>query len=139
MKNCLSTDEIKKVLKDAGINPTAQRIAISQYVLCEADHPTAEDVKSWADINFPMLARATVYNTLHALVQAGVLKEVKLSSINKVMYDTNTTYHHHFYDQETGAIEDIDPKEVKIDLRISDEISINSLELLIQGKKFTKN
>lgn len=135
MANCINLADVKKILKEAGINPTAQRIAISCFVLCEANHPTAEDVRKWAEDNFPMLARATVYNTLHSLVRVGVLKEVRLSAINKVVYDTNTSYHHHFFDTNTGTLEDICPSTVDIDLSISDEIKIDSLELLIKGTK----
>ena len=43
--NCLSMAEIEEKLKKSGVAATAQRIAICKYVLCEADHPTAEDIK----------------------------------------------------------------------------------------------
>ncbi|MEZ4820707.1 MAG: transcriptional repressor [Bdellovibrionota bacterium] len=70
----MTSEEIKTRLSLAGVNPTAQRIAICRFVLCDADHPTADDVKTWADKNFPMVSRATVYNTLNTLVQVKILK-----------------------------------------------------------------
>jgi Fe2+ or Zn2+ uptake regulation protein len=55
----LTAREIEKKLMEAKIAPTAQRIAICRYVFCEADHPTAESVKEWADKNFPKMSLAT--------------------------------------------------------------------------------
>ena len=66
---CLTPAEIEDRLSRSGVQPTAQRIAIAQYVLCEAEHPTADDVKAWTDLNFPKLSLATVYNTLNVLVK----------------------------------------------------------------------
>ncbi len=86
---------ISEKLEAAGVNPTAHRIAIYLYVLSEADHPTADDVKRWADENFPKLSLATVYNTLKTLVGAKLLKELKLPHIGKVLYDCNVSDHHH--------------------------------------------
>lgn len=65
-------------LKHAGINATAQRIAVGRYVLLEADHPTADEVKAAVDEVFPKISMATIYNTLHTLEKAGILRAVKL-------------------------------------------------------------
>ncbi|MCB0272798.1 MAG: transcriptional repressor, partial [Bdellovibrionales bacterium] len=108
MKVCLTPEEIKERLSQAGINPTAQRIAICRYILCEADHPTADQVKAWADQNFPMVSRATVYNTLNTLVEAGLVKEVRIGDSTKVQFDANTKHHYHFYDETSGKLMDID-------------------------------
>lgn len=133
MRDCLSPEEIKERLKDAGINPTAQRIAIARFVLCEADHPTADDVRQWADANFPMVSRATVYNTLNKLVEVGILCEVKLSHVNKVMYDTNTKAHYHFYDEKTGRLIDIDPEDVQIKTKLPKSMKISDVEVVFTG------
>ncbi len=66
---CLTNDEIKERLLVAGVQPTLQRISICQFVLCEADHPTAEEVHNWAEKNLAQISLATVYNTLKTLVE----------------------------------------------------------------------
>ena len=132
---CMSPQEIERRLKVAGVNATAQRIAICQFVLCEADHPTVEDVKKWADQNFPKMSLATVYNTLHILVEAKLLKDLKFPHIDKVIYDNNVTKHHHFLDTETNEIFDIDETNVDIKTFLPKGVQIEDIDILIRGKQ----
>lgn len=134
-KVCLTSAEIQKRLKDSGINPTAQRIAICRYVLCEACHPTVEDVKKWADENFPKMSLATVYNTLHALVEVGLLRSIKFPHMDKVVYDNNVDKHYHFLDDETEEILDIPADKLKIDNLLGSEFEVNDIEIVIRGKR----
>ena len=135
--HCLSPMEIETRLKAAGVSATAQRIAICRYVLCEADHPTAEEVKAWADQNFPKMSLATVYNTLHTLVAAGLLKELKFPHVDKAIYDNNLTPHHHFLDEETGRLTDLAPEAVGLSKEIHDEFRVHGVEVLLRGRKKT--
>jgi Fur family iron response transcriptional regulator len=131
---CLTQDEIEKRLVEAGIQPTAQRIAICRYVLCEADHPTADDVKSWADKNFPKMSLATVYNTLNILVEGKLLKEFKFPHTEKVIYDNNVAKHFHFYDEKTGEVSDIMPDQIEINFK-GKKFKVSEVELIIKGTK----
>ena len=91
-------------LERAGIRPSAQRVAIAAYVLATEDHPSADEVWNRVKAEFPMVSRATVYNTLfreHGLVQQLVLAE------GSGVFDPKVEPHHHFVDDETGAIHDI--------------------------------
>src|SRR4051812_15024374 len=110
---CLSSQDIEAKLEAAGIQPTAQRIAICRYVLCEADHPSAEDVKDWADRNFPKVSLATVYNTLNTLVAAGLLREFRFPHSERVIYDPNLSSHFHFLDEDSGKLYDLTPDQVE--------------------------
>ena len=134
MKIRPTPDVIEERLKAAGIHPTAQRIAIARFVLCDAEHPTAEDVKKWADKNFPKMSRATVYNTLGIFVRAKLLKEVKLPHTDRTVYDDNVTAHYHFLDEKSGKLYDVDPGEIEIRPRLGKAVSINSVEVLLRGK-----
>lgn len=131
--NCLSMAEIEEKLKKSGVAATAQRIAICKYVLCEADHPTAEDIKNWTDANFPKLSRATVYNTLDVLVQARMLKELKLPHTGKVVYDTNVNDHFHFLDNSSGKLFDISKEQCKVILDLPNEIKIEEVDVFLRG------
>lgn len=113
-KACLTQSEIEKWLKEVGVNPTAQRIAICQHVLCDADHPTADEVKDWADKNFPKISLATVYNTLKTLVEAKILREFRFPHSEKTFYDNNIVDHFHLIDVANNKLIDVDPSVVKI-------------------------
>ncbi len=130
----MTTAQIEKRLNDVGVSATAQRIAICKYILCEADHPTAEDIKNWTDLNFPKLSRATVYNTLEILVQAGLLKELKLPHTGKIVYDTNVEEHFHFLDSATGKLFDVSPEECQVTLAMPKDISVQGVEVFLRGK-----
>jgi Fur family transcriptional regulator, iron response regulator len=130
-----TTLEIEAKLRSAGVNPTAQRLAICRYVLGEGDHPTADDVKTWADQNFPKLSLATVYNSLNTLVAAGLLRELKLPHSDKVFYDSRVSDHHHFLDQNTGKLFDLMPEQVQVTPRLERGFAIESIEVLIRGRR----
>ncbi len=93
-------------LEQAGIRPSAQRVAIASYVLATADHPSADEVWTAVKAQFPMVSRATVYNTLQTFREHGLLQQLVLAE-GCVVFDPNVERHHHFVDDETGAIHDI--------------------------------
>jgi Fur family transcriptional regulator, iron response regulator len=93
-------------LQEANVKPSAQRLAVAQYVLTTTEHPSADVVLARVQKAFPMVSRATVYNTLHAFVKAGLLRELILSE-GKSVFDPHLAPHHHFIDDVTGEIEDI--------------------------------
>ena len=125
-------------LEHAGIHPTAQRIAIYQYILCEADHPTVEDIKEWIDEHFPKISLATVYNTLNSLVGAELLREVRIPNTSKVMYDPNMVHHHHFLDEETEELIDIDSDLIDVKPKLKKDFNITQVQVLLRGNRRTK-
>ena len=100
-------------LKDAGIQPSAQRLAVAQYVLSTDEHPSADEVLAEVQASFPMLSRATVYNTLNLFVGKKLIREVIVDP-NKVFYDPNTSPHYHLFDVESGKITDIDAAAIRV-------------------------
>ncbi len=94
------------LLKEHGVQPSAQRAAVASYVLTTAEHPTAETVWSRVKKHFPMISRATVYNTLNLLTRKGLLRQFVLVD-GKTVFDANVGNHHHFIDKKTGRIYDI--------------------------------
>jgi Fur family iron response transcriptional regulator len=98
--------DVVHLLEERGIQPSAQRVAVAEYVLRTTEHPSADKV--WADVqqSFPMISRATVYNTLNLFVEKGLLRELHLAP-DSVLFDPNVERHHHFIDEETGRIHDV--------------------------------
>ena len=133
-KECLTTEEIQAKLQAAGVQPTLQRIAICKYVLCEADHPTAEQVKEWAEKNLDKISQATVYNTLNTLVDAGLLRVFKFPHSEKVIYDNNVHDHYHFLDENSGHLYDIETKDVSVEMEVPAKFVVNSMEIVLKGQ-----
>lgn len=93
-------------LERAGIRPSAQRVAIAAYVLATEDHPSADEVWNRVKADFPMVSRATVYNTLQLFREHGLVQQLVLAE-GSVVFDPKVEPHHHFVDDATGAIHDI--------------------------------
>ena len=108
--------DIYKKLRSSGLRPTKQRVEIAKF-LFERDktiHFTVESLdKLLEKKTSSRFALATIYNTVHAFNKAGHLSEVDVRG-NKTYFDTNITNHHHFYDNETSELIDIDANEVII-------------------------
>ena len=104
---------VAAVLEQHGIQPSAHRVAVGEYVLTTTDHPSAERV--WAKVRqrFPMISRATVYNTLNLFVEKKLLRELHLAP-DSVVFDPNMEKHHHLIDEETGRIYDVEWDDVEV-------------------------
>ena len=79
------------------------------------------------------ISLATVYNTVHAFKNKGYLKEISINS-DKSYFDTNTTNHHHFFDEDTHELIDCDESDIeKINIRknITGK-KITSVEVLVR-------
>jgi Fe2+ or Zn2+ uptake regulation protein len=127
--------EVVDVLKSRGIQPSAQRVAVAQHILDAHDHPSADEVFARVKKRFPMVSRATVYNTLNVLVEKGLLRALVLAE-GKVVFDPKTDAHHHFIDDTSGTIHDV-PWDA---LRVSDVGSLPGLDVreyqvVLRGKR----
>jgi Fe2+ or Zn2+ uptake regulation protein len=101
------------ILRQCDIQPTPQRIAVVEYVLKSKAHPTADEVLKYARGKCPTVSRATVYNTLNLLAKKGLLKTQSIKE-GVVVFDPNTSEHHHFIDDETGQIYDIPWQDIQV-------------------------
>lgn len=95
-----------QLLKERGIQPSAQRVAVAEYALTTEEHPSADQVWARVKTSFPMISRATVYNTLNLFVAKGLLQPLVLAE-GKVVFDPKIDRHHHFIDEDTGNIHDV--------------------------------
>ena len=126
---------VAELLIDRGIQPSAQRVAVAQYILFTEEHPSAERVWARVRSRFPMISRATVYNTLNLFVSKGLVREVHLSP-DSVVFDPNTEAHHHLIDEETGRIYDIPWEKVAMRrLPTVDGFEIQHYEVVMRGRK----
>ena len=138
----LNTDFIKK-LRNSGLRPTKQRIKICK-VLFDTEktfHFTINDlVKIIREKLSQKISLATVYNTVHAFKKKGYLKEISINS-DKNYFDTNTSIHHHFYDEDTNELIDCDVNAID-SVNVKNNITgkkINSVEVLIKVASDNQN
>ncbi|HQK94170.1 MAG TPA: Fur family transcriptional regulator [Armatimonadota bacterium] len=94
------------LLRSHGIQPTPQRMAVAGFAIDSRNHPSAEEVYLGVREACPTVSRATVYNTLHLLVERGLVRQLALRE-GVCVYDSQTAPHHHFIDDDTGRIEDV--------------------------------
>jgi len=98
--------QVLDALKAHGIQPSAQRVAVAEYVLFTTEHPSADQVWARVKKTLPVLSRATVYNTLNLFVEKGLLRQLVLAE-GKVVFDPKVESHHHFINEATGTIHDV--------------------------------
>ncbi|MBU1211100.1 MAG: transcriptional repressor [Alphaproteobacteria bacterium] len=108
-------ETIESILRDAGLRPTRQRMALGRLLFAGDDrHITAELLHAEVTNNGEHVSLATVYNTLHQFRRAGLLREIAIES-NKTYFDTNTSNHNHFLIEPDGELMDIQSDCISID------------------------
>ena len=138
-KNC---NFIEK-LRETGLRPTKQRVKICEvlYKREKTFHFTINElVKKISEENNEKISLATVYNTVHAFKNKGYLKEISINS-SQSYFDTNTTDHHHFLDEDTNELIDCD-NDVIDNINIKKNITgkkINSVEVLVKVASDNQN
>jgi Fur family transcriptional regulator, iron response regulator len=108
--------DIHDMLTRADLRPTRQRIALMRMLFQgNADrHVTAEQLHAEVVAGGEHVSVATVYNTLHDLQRAGLVRELAIDG-SKAVFDTNTSNHSHFYIEPHGEIVDIPSANIRID------------------------
>jgi len=130
-------------LRESGLRPTRQRLKICEVLFSRENtfHFTINDLTKIIEEKLSeKISLATVYNTVHAFKKKGYLKEISINS-DKSYFDTNTTDHQHFFDEDTSEL--IDCGEDEIDsINIKKNISgkkIKSVEVLIRVASDNQN
>ena len=125
---------VEAALKHAGVRRTPQRFFVLERLMTKPDHATVEEL--WAALNkrHAKASRATVYNTLHALVEAGLVREFTLDG-KAARYDANLHRHHHFVCDTCGAVEDVEWFDVpKLEGSQTGNRRIRFYEVILRGE-----
>ena len=131
-KNC---NFIEK-LRETGLRPTKQRVKICEvlYKREKTFHFTINElVKKISAENNEKISLATLYNTVHAFKKKGYLKEITLNN-DSTYFDTKTSHHHHFYDNSTRELIDLNDEDVE-KIQINKTLpgkKISSVEILVK-------
>jgi Fur family iron response transcriptional regulator len=109
----VSDQDLADRLRAAGVVLTLQRMVVARVLLARPVHVTADRVWAEAREIMPEISRATVYNTLDLFVRSALLRRLPVDT-ESMVYDSNTTPHHHYYDVETGEVGDIAAGEIEV-------------------------
>ena len=113
----ISLKPVEMWLKRGGLRPTRQRLILAERLIGDGKnrHVTAESLFAAGNDFKNKVSLATVYNTLRAFCDAGLMREITVNG-SKSYFDTNMTDHPHFYWEDTSQLEDAPAGELKISL-----------------------
>ena len=126
--------QIIESLRSVGLRPTRQRLALTKLLFDGQDrHVTAEMLHGEALAAGVSVSLATVYNSLHQLNKAGLLREIVVE-VGRSYFDTNISAHHHIFNEDTRKLTDIAADQIHlIGLpAIADGQEINRIDVILR-------
>ena len=119
MENTKKSDDLYETvgqwLAKGSLRPTRQRVILAQSLIGDGQnrHVTAESLFALSNDKEAKVSLATVYNTLRAFCDAGLMREITVDGA-KSYFDTNMTDHAHFYWEDTLELVDAPAEQLKI-------------------------
>ncbi len=126
--------DVSELLKQAGLRPTRQRMALGELLFANDDrHVTAEMLHEEAVATAFPVSLATVYNTLRQFTEAGLLRAIAVDGA-RTYFDTNTSKHHHFLNENDGRLIDIPTDSMQISgmPQAPEGMEISSVDVVIR-------
>ena len=109
------TNHLAQLLQSSGTPLTPQRLAVLRFLEGNTHHPTAAQILEAVTADFPVVSRATVYNTLSLLEELGALRTVR-GGDGTLRYDPNVTPHHHLCCPHCDRLVDLPMEAVTLQL-----------------------
>jgi len=103
----MDAEAIKRCFEGSGLRCTPQRYAVMAFLMKQNRHPTAVEIFEAVNRLDPRSSRATTYNNLRDLVQAGLVREVAVEG-RAARFDAKGVRHHHFICDQCGNVEDLE-------------------------------
>jgi Fur family transcriptional regulator, peroxide stress response regulator len=103
----VDAEAIKRSLEGSGLRCTPQRYAVMAFLLEHPQHPTAAEIFEAVNRVDPRSSRATIYNNLSDLVEAGLVREVAVEG-RAARFDARGMRHHHFICDCCGDVQDME-------------------------------
>lgn len=123
-------------LVEAGLRPTQQRLLLASWLFEGEDkHFTAEDIHRDMCVKQENVSLATIYNTLSAFTDVGLLTTVSVDA-GRLYYDTNTAPHYHIYDESGKQLSDISAGDITLSglPTLPDGQVLDSVDIIIRTK-----
>src|SRR6516165_9048428 len=103
----MNSEAIKRSLEGSGLRCTPQRYAVMAFLMRQRSHPTAAEIFEAVNRADPRSSRATTYNNLRDVVEAGLVREVAVEG-RAARFDAKGKRHHHFICDRCGNVEDME-------------------------------
>lgn len=102
-------------LARGGLRPTRQRVTLASLLVGDGHdrHVTAESLYAACTGSGEKVSLATVYNTLRAFCDAGLMQEVVVDGARSY-FDTRMDDHPHFYWEDSAELTDAPADQLKI-------------------------
>lgn len=125
-------------LKAGGLRPTRQRLALAALLVGDGEnrHVTAESLYALTLGTGERVSLATVYNTLRAFCDAGLMNEVVVDG-SKSYFDTRVDDHPHFYWEDSHSLTDAPAEELSIASlpRVPEGMEVARVDVVIRLRK----
>lgn len=128
-------------LAGSGLRPTRQRVALATLLVGDGRHRhfTAESLFASAQEAGEKVSLATVYNTVKAFCDAGLVQEITVDG-SKSYFDTNTHDHPHFFWEDDQKLTDAPADELEIARlpKAPDGAEVASVDVVIRLRRTGK-
>ncbi|MEK1928373.1 MAG: Fur family transcriptional regulator [Pararhizobium sp.] len=133
-------EELEDVLRDGGVRVTRQRAAILKILAIAEDHPDASELHRRAKEIDATVSLSTVYRTLSALEQQGVVHRHAFESATARFETADAPHHDHLIDIDTGAViefrsDKIEQLQAEIAAELGYDLVRHRLELYCRKRK----
>ena len=128
----IQLDQIKEKLLQHNIRPSFQRIKVLEFLYNHDIHPTVDEIYLTLGLEIPSLSKATVYNTLHALIEGGLARVISIDEI-EMRYEVMNKSHGHFKCERCGCIFNFAIELDRIPIDGLDQFSIKEKSIFFKG------
>ena len=128
----MNREKLSAELRQSGLCPTQQRIAVYEYLIQHRTHPTADMVYRALEKEHPSLSRTTVYNTVRALAKAGLIRVVTIDA-DEQHFDAGIEDHGHFRCSECGKLYDFSLAADTVRPLLPDGFSVGMWDVYMTG------
>ena len=127
--------KVEQKLKMHDLRSTKARIRIGMMLFDSPQHFSAGQIFEQLTKQGHGISKATVYNTLNAFTQSGIIHAVAVDP-ERMFYDSTISAHHHYYNTDTGQLTDIPLEDLSIEEipRLPDNTEIEDLQVIIKVK-----
>lgn len=127
-----SMDEIREMIRAKGMKATPQRVAVLSFLLSTEAHPTATAVFEGLIRDFPSITKATVYNCISALCEAGLASQLSIDD-PEARYDAHMTPHGHVKCSLCGKVENIEADLSLMRAMVPEGFEVMRKEIIFTG------
>lgn len=129
----MTAQQTVEKLTACGLRPTQQRVAVYTYLQEHRTHPTAEIIYQALSTQYPTFSRTTIYNSLHALVGAGLIRALSIDP-EEQHFDAGLEAHAHFRCTVCGELLDVPLEDAQDGCTLPKGYRIENRELYLTGR-----